>query len=93
MTLDEALLETTKTEVYNKLIGCNNERTLLRTIYEKINEISLIDVTDDKGRVIKELPLDPKLEVPITQDRRDAIFVKIQANIEKLNDEETKNQL
>jgi len=88
MPVNEDLLNSTILDLLDKLNQSSLERQTLQNLHINAVSIKLIEVPDptpeDTERTKKVLPLDPKLDTTITEDRRQAIYDKIISDVAEL---------
>jgi len=86
MPIDETILDGVILDLISKINDNSLQRQTLRNIYNMAAEIKLIDVPDltTEDKINRVVPNDPKLGTTITEERRQAIYDKVLADVELL---------
>jgi len=88
MPIDEDILESTISNLVDKINANSIQRTKLRELYAYAQEIALVSIPDptpeEPSRTKKIMPIDKKLGTKITDERREAIYEKLLVDVDNL---------
>jgi len=86
--IDDDYIESTITDMQNKLITNRQEYQTIKTILNNLQTITLVEVSDpvesDANQTKKVMPTDPILRIEMTEDRRHEIYDKIVSDVSQI---------